>query len=142
LREERLYFFQLPSPFPTFLSPTASNLASPIDDIEVTGKKVAFAKDVKSEPGVSKRVEAQKEEEAPKVDGVIGQLEIYRSGAVKMRLANGILLDVCFPLENQQLIATLTHWFIVGNCSNTTIFPPTSYLSGHCRKATNCPWRS
>ena len=30
----------------------------------------------------------------PPVDGIIGQLELYRSGAVKMRLANGILLDV------------------------------------------------
>ena len=30
----------------------------------------------------------------PKIDGVIGQLELYQSGAVKMRLANGILLDV------------------------------------------------
>lgn len=28
------------------------------------------------------------------VDGLIGQLEIYESGAVKMRLHNGILLDV------------------------------------------------
>lgn len=28
------------------------------------------------------------------VDGIIGQLELYRSGAIKMRLANGILLDV------------------------------------------------
>jgi DNA-directed RNA polymerase III subunit RPC4 len=28
------------------------------------------------------------------VDGVIGKLEIYQSGAVKMRLANGIVLDV------------------------------------------------
>jgi DNA-directed RNA polymerase III subunit RPC4 len=28
------------------------------------------------------------------VDGRIGQLEIYQSGAVKMRLENGILLDV------------------------------------------------
>jgi len=30
----------------------------------------------------------------PFVDGIIGQLELYRSGAIKMRLANGILLDV------------------------------------------------
>ena len=30
----------------------------------------------------------------PLVDGIIGQLELYRSGAVKMRLANGILLEV------------------------------------------------
>lgn len=30
----------------------------------------------------------------PPVDGAIGQLELYRSGAIKMRLTNGILLDV------------------------------------------------
>jgi DNA-directed RNA polymerase III subunit RPC4 len=30
----------------------------------------------------------------PPVDGIIGQLELYRSGVIKMRLANGILLDV------------------------------------------------
>lgn len=30
----------------------------------------------------------------PPVDGIVGQLELYRSGAIKMRLANGILLDV------------------------------------------------
>jgi len=30
----------------------------------------------------------------PPVDGIIGQLELYRSGAIKMRLSNGILLDV------------------------------------------------
>jgi len=34
----------------------------------------------------------------PPVDGVIGQLELYRSGAIKMRLANGILLDVGLPI--------------------------------------------
>jgi DNA-directed RNA polymerase III subunit RPC4 len=28
------------------------------------------------------------------LDGVIGQLEIYKSGTVKMRLGHGIVLDV------------------------------------------------
>lgn len=32
----------------------------------------------------------------PPVDGIIGQLEMYRSGGIKMRLTNGILLDVSF----------------------------------------------
>jgi len=39
--------------------------------------------------------DAAKDKPPAHVDGVIGQLEIYQSGAVKMRLANGILLDVC-----------------------------------------------
>lgn len=34
----------------------------------------------------------------PPIDGIIGQLELYRSGAVKMRLANGVLLDVSLSI--------------------------------------------
>jgi len=34
------------------------------------------------------------DEPKPKVDGVIGQLEVHQSGAVKMRLGNGIVMDV------------------------------------------------
>ncbi|KAF9457529.1 RNA polymerase III RPC4-domain-containing protein [Collybia nuda] len=97
LREERLYFFQFPSPFPMFLSPTSPDPTVPVDEtapVEVPPKKVAFAKDAKSEPGTAQKADGVKEEELLKVDGIIGQLETYRSGAVKMRLANGILLDV------------------------------------------------
>ena len=39
----------------------------------------------------------------PPVDGIIGQLELYRSGAVKMRLANNILLDVSFVSSNPRV---------------------------------------
>ncbi|KAG6915268.1 hypothetical protein DXG01_012403 [Tephrocybe rancida] len=96
LRDERLYFFQFPSPFPTFVSPSAIFSAPSGDDVSMAdgapGKKVAFADPVKSEVGSSKT--AAVEITPPKVDGVIGNLEVYRSGAVKMRLANGILLDV------------------------------------------------
>lgn len=47
-------------------------------------------------PGLTKGVDSSKEpdNERPKIDGIIGRLEIYQSGAVRMRLANGILLDV------------------------------------------------
>lgn len=50
----------------------------------------------KAEQTPSKDVESSKERGSPHhpIDGIIGQLEIYRSGVVKMRLANGILLDV------------------------------------------------
>jgi len=34
------------------------------------------------------------EAEALVLDGVIGQLDVYRSGAVKMRLGNGTVLEV------------------------------------------------
>ncbi len=59
-------------------------------------------------PNVKAEVPAPAEEkEKPVVDGTIGRLEIYRSGAVKMRLANGILLDVLSFL----LLSTLTDVF-------------------------------
>lgn len=105
LREERLYFFQFPSPFPTFL-PKNSVPESPmeVDLPDVPGKKVSFVGDIKptiptSDSSRSSTVpteSGQKEakDSDTKIDGVIGQLEIYRSGVVKMRLANGILLDV------------------------------------------------
>lgn len=40
------------------------------------------------------------EKEEPKIDGIIGQLEIYESGAVKMRLGNGIVMDVRVSVPN------------------------------------------
>lgn len=67
-------------------------------------KKVKFAEDTKppgsgaSTPQASGAAtpQAKKElsEDEPKISGVVGQLEIYESGTVKMRLGNGILFDV------------------------------------------------
>ncbi|KAK0202929.1 RNA polymerase III RPC4-domain-containing protein [Desarmillaria ectypa] len=84
LRQDRLYFFQFPAPFPTF---TLKGEAPPPPTDK---KRVSFAPTVKAEIPAP----ATEEKEKPVVDGTIGRLEIYRSGAVKMRLANGILLDV------------------------------------------------
>ncbi|KAG6815798.1 hypothetical protein H0H87_011242 [Tephrocybe sp. NHM501043] len=96
LREERLYFFQFPSPFPTFVSPGAAS-SDPVEDVPMAdagaGKKVAFTNPVKAEGGPAKAL-GEVEVAPPKVEGVIGNLEVYRSGVVKMRLANGIVLDV------------------------------------------------
>lgn len=63
------------------------------------GKKVSFAPDVKlpaSEAGtpVPDAGKATDESAEPSLDGIIGRLEIHQSGAVRMRLENGILLDV------------------------------------------------
>jgi len=62
-------------------------------------KKVTFA--TPDGPGSGTTTPSAKPEDsapekvtAPSVDGIIGQLELYRSGAVKIRLANDILLDV------------------------------------------------
>ncbi|KAJ6518623.1 RNA polymerase III RPC4-domain-containing protein [Mycena sanguinolenta] len=104
LREERLYFFQFPSPFPTFTSPAAP-ISDSVPDVaaDSSTKRVSFADDTKPEslPGSARGSMAPpdaptdvKAEETPVIDGIIGDLEVYRSGAVKMRLQNGILLDV------------------------------------------------
>jgi DNA-directed RNA polymerase III subunit RPC4 len=60
---------------------------------EAGGKKVSFTADTKLDassslpaPSEPKKVEL--------ISGVIGRLEIYRSGTVKIRLANDILLNV------------------------------------------------
>ncbi|KAG7093882.1 hypothetical protein E1B28_007521 [Marasmius oreades] len=89
LRQDRLYFFQFPSPFPTFQSQSSSNVEPSVPNL--TFKKVAFAPDVKPE---QTNTSEQKEDSERSIDGVIGRLEVYKSGDVKMRLANGILFDV------------------------------------------------
>ncbi|KAF8909421.1 RNA polymerase III RPC4-domain-containing protein [Gymnopilus junonius] len=97
LREERLYFFQFPSPFPTFTTKNATPME--VDQVVpvASERKVSFAPDVKPGVNAESRTPSVVPTESPEsfhVDGVIGQLEVYKSGAVKMRLANGTLLDV------------------------------------------------
>ncbi|KAE9406994.1 hypothetical protein BT96DRAFT_874956 [Gymnopus androsaceus JB14] len=92
----RLYFFQFPSPFPSFTT-NPSAIVQKDASSTPAAKKVSFATDVKSEVEVqasSSQGTSTAAETKEEVDGMIGHLEIYRSGAVKMRLANGILLDV------------------------------------------------
>ncbi|EAU90301.1 hypothetical protein CC1G_12054 [Coprinopsis cinerea okayama7 len=147
LREEKIYLFQFPTPFPTFVQPeTADNSAvsagATDGDVEMTdgtgagtttGKKaVSFGPDVKpaaapgvaggAAPGMASRTPsgsgaAAEEKKPPKpVDGVIGQLELYKSGAVKIRLANGILLDVSRLLLDIIRLDFLTHSvFLLGS---------------------------
>lgn len=114
IRQERLYFFQFPSPFPTFTSPFAQAEVpseppqEPSTANSTTGeRKVTFAPDTKPPAPAAPPDKPTSEEK--KVDGVIGQLEIYASGAVKMRLANGILMEVrtfpSFPNRNLTMLA-------------------------------------
>jgi DNA-directed RNA polymerase III subunit RPC4 len=51
--------------------------------------------------------DVDKEKPPAHVDGVIGQLEIYQSGAVKMRLGNGILLDVRYAFGTTIVVIVL-----------------------------------
>ena len=108
VRQEKLYFFQFPDPFPTFVPKPTSQPTVDLTDREngnaeksgsssEKGKKVTFAPDVKSAsatPTPTPAPETPKSDKVEKLDGLIGRLEIYQSGAVKMRLDNGILLDV------------------------------------------------
>lgn len=100
LLEHQLYFFQFPSPFPTFTS-NAMDVDQPRPPTE---KKVTFAPDVRSDASSSQAASASGAPEtteprvSERVSGAIGQLEVYRSGAVKMRLKNDILLDVNYPV--------------------------------------------
>ena len=62
------------------------------------GKAVSFSEDTKPPaPAPSEDTKEGAKEAAPQrtvIDGIIGQLEVHRSGAVKMRLKNGIVMDV------------------------------------------------
>ncbi|KAG6332652.1 hypothetical protein ID866_6437 [Astraeus odoratus] len=106
VREEHLYLFQFPEPFFTFETSAPPLSATPMDvDTPEPGtsqtkqRRVSFAPDVKPPAPVSATSaaasgDAPAEKDPQKVDGIIGQLEVYRSGAVKMRLGNEILLNV------------------------------------------------
>jgi DNA-directed RNA polymerase III subunit RPC4 len=126
LRQERLYFFQFPAPFPTFISPPATR-SDPGEGSDVPasseGKHVSFSADTKPPAAVPEDVD--KEEKPPAhVDGEIGQLEIYQSGAVKMRLANGILLDVSVsppPPFTTTTTVRFLNGLVAGNRRNTAI---------------------
>lgn len=81
----QLYFFQFPDPFPTFElleKEDPSSIARPGSP----GKRVSFAEDVKPSSGVATPQDH--------LSGIIGQLEIHQSGAVRMKLANDISYDV------------------------------------------------
>ncbi|KIK63813.1 hypothetical protein GYMLUDRAFT_162908, partial [Collybiopsis luxurians FD-317 M1] len=95
----RLYFFQFPSPFPTFTSSSTGNDAMQIDPPTTPGtKRVTFAANVKNESDMQQSTSSlsisDSSETKKELDGLIGHLEVYRSGARKIRLANGIVLDV------------------------------------------------
>ncbi|KAJ8461970.1 hypothetical protein ONZ51_g11198 [Trametes cubensis] len=107
IRQERLYFFQFPRPFPVFQAPGSDNATLKGKAKEEgalgkeAGKKVTFAEDTKpsalaaaAPAAAGAPAASDKASEQPKVDGVVGQLEIYESGAVKLRVGNGIVMDV------------------------------------------------
>lgn len=143
LREERLYFFQFPSPFPTYLSglvdPSAISVDVEVPDV-AAAKRVTFASDVKPPsltPGSSRTTPSMVTSDPAKpeaLDGIIGQLEVYRSGAVKIRLDNGILLDVLLIFIASAYLLI----FISGQFGYPALLPPTGCFSKQERKAAQC----
>lgn len=106
---QELYFFQFPAPFPSLSMPLegedgASNQTSPNSKGKATQKekRVSFASDAKPSVGPDGDVVMDDQDTnnkngtavTEKLDGRIGQLEVYASGAVKMRLNNGLLYEV------------------------------------------------
>ncbi|KIM33889.1 hypothetical protein M408DRAFT_87006 [Serendipita vermifera MAFF 305830] len=83
----QLYFFQFPDTFPSFAAPRPAEESNRPAKADSPGKKVSFAEDVRE-------ASSEKETEQPSNQGIIGQLEIHRSGAVRMKLANGNTFDV------------------------------------------------
>lgn len=133
MREERLYFFQFPIPFPDFVPPAPAVPGTVAEVADPSIKRVSFADDAKpgSLPGSSRgsmvppeTPVAEKPEENSVVDGIIGSLEVYRSGAVKMRLQNGILLDVISFFLSQ----TPSDAMRQGDGCDTTLLSPTCRL--------------
>jgi len=98
-------------------------------------KKVTFATPDGQGSGTTTPTATKPEDSATEkipdlpIDGIIGQLELYRSGAVKMRLANGILLDVSLfqsPSHSRSDLKFIAPSSGIGR--DTTFFPSTSSL--------------
>ncbi|KAG8818261.1 hypothetical protein FRC17_010887 [Serendipita sp. 399] len=98
-----LYFFQFPDAFPIFSHPSESAVLIDEEEIaeranentttktETPGKRVSFAEDVKAS---TSGAATPHQPEPPRTEGLIGQLEIHRSGAVRIRMPNNIVFDV------------------------------------------------
>lgn len=103
---EKLYFFQFPSPFPTFAPAQDDIIDVDAPETPETGQKspeskgkakaVSWAAGVKKEEEDDKsRVrDNSKNPHASQIDGVIGQMEMYSNGEVKIRLGEGVLMTV------------------------------------------------
>jgi len=101
-----LYFFQFPNGFPSFTAPQRGEVER-IGRPDSPGKKVSFAEDVRAPSTESER-------ENPQNEGLIGQLEIHKSGAVRMKLANGNIFDVSSRIPGGRVVDMISQ----GLCRN------------------------
>lgn len=102
-------------------------------------KRVTFAEDVKRSATPAATETIAPEEVIEKTDGIVGQLEIYQSGAVKMRLNNGLVLDARFPFFVGSIL--MTYFTSLDSCGNTTILFTTRSTSRHEEQTTEHYWR-
>lgn len=73
--------------------------ASGLSSTQKGKQKVSFAENTKSQSlsddeEDSRKVKPEDDEETKPSGGIIGQLEIHRSGLIKMRLGDGIVMEV------------------------------------------------
>ncbi|KAF8603851.1 hypothetical protein BDV93DRAFT_493014 [Ceratobasidium sp. AG-I] len=106
--QNKLYYFQFPNPFPTFEAQSkTSDSTADVEMSDVSGpssaqkgkQKVSFAESTKSQPLSDdeddlRKIKPENDEETNLSGGIIGQLEIHRSGLIKMRLGDGIVMEV------------------------------------------------
>ncbi|PFH46878.1 hypothetical protein AMATHDRAFT_68867 [Amanita thiersii Skay4041] len=98
LGDEKIFLFKFPSPFPVFLS-ASEFVTDPGPD---TQKKVTFLTPAmiheENTASISATITPNERDigllTSNKLDGSIGRLEIHRSGAIKIRLANDLLFNV------------------------------------------------
>ena len=136
LPQDLLYFFQFPEPFPEFVSKaSAEGKGKAVAKPEDGSKTVTFSEDTKPPaPSAPQEQAGEKNPTEQKLDGVIGQLEVYESGAVKMRLSNGIVMDVslsCLPCTTQA-----NGVFASGVRRYAAVVPPTCRIPGPGGEAT------
>jgi hypothetical protein len=120
-KNNRLYVFAFPTPFPSWTSGSTMEVdqSTTAESDATAGKRVSFTTDTKPETSVKKEGDTQAPSSEKKVDGAIGQLEFYRSGAVKIRLQNNILLEVGF---SSSLDCILLSNVLIDERINTTFF--------------------
>jgi DNA-directed RNA polymerase III subunit RPC4 len=131
---EGLYLFQFPSPFPTFLpKPSAAERSDviegdPLPSVSGSAKPLSSSEEEKpatAGPSGASASSDPEPKEQPNLEGVIGRLEVYRSGSVKMILGSGneLVLDVC--RRAFLLFFLFPNILVLGKLSNRPFVSPT-----------------
>ncbi|CAG7847957.1 SubName: Full=Related to RPC53-47 kD subunit of DNA-directed RNA polymerase III {ECO:0000313/EMBL:CCA69457.1} [Serendipita indica DSM 11827] len=120
--QDQFYFFQFPDNFPIFEPPYTPSSDAEADVVEAdtaeannkVGKKVAFAQDVKSgTSGATSGATTPQPRITPRIEGLIGQLEIRRSGICR-HTTSFLQQAVTVDLENKRIsvLGSVTQRFV------------------------------